>query len=194
MLATNTNWKDVQKYYQGTFIKLRELGEVPLLVDRVTDKAIWGIKQDGEKVELVLCEEGYDLDYCIPKKTVYQCGEFAYIIERVPARMWRKGWSSENSVVSVIGDNGSFSKVNWDINAVAAFVNKPAYCNLEDLRSGYISVALNNRFYAYKNFIGVDESVIGVFDLNKQTIYYRKLFEREIRNLFAMKNYKLVGI
>ena len=199
MLATNQNWKDVQKYYQGTFVKFKELGDIPLLVEKVNQNSIWAVQKNGEKVELVFCAEGYELDYCIPKKTVYQDGAHAHILERIPARMWRKGWSEENSCISQIQSNGEHIRTNFRFDSVYAFVNKPAYGNLEDINNkGYASVALNNRFYACANkTIGVDGHSVGAFNIDGvvKVIYYYKPFEREFKQLFqGQQSLKLEAI
>lgn len=194
MLATTQNWKDIQKYYHGTFVKFRELGDIPVYIDKVTGEAIWGVLHDGEKVELQLCQEGYQLDYCIPKKTVYQVGRTAYILERVPARQWKKGLSEQNTSVSMITPSGEFSKVSMNMNNIYAFVNKPDYRDLFDLLHGYESVALNSRVYALPNGnICSDQNTLGTWDMGNK-VYYHRPFEEEFRKLFFGRPYTLIGV
>lgn len=194
MLATTKNWPDIKKYYQGTFVKLAELGEVPLFVDKVTSTAIFFVNKDNEKVELQLCDEGYDLNYCIPKKTVFQLGDLAHIIERVPARMWRKGLTSENSCISTINETGEFFAIPWGMDAVNAFVNKQQYHTLWE-HHNYPSIALNRRFYALRSgLIGVDGTIVGKVDLKKNKLYYRKPFHKEFTTLFGKETFELVGV
>jgi hypothetical protein len=194
MLATNQNWGDIKKYYLGTFVKFRELGDIPVFIENVNKSSINGRTIDHEVIELELCEEGYNLDYCIPKKTVFQVESNAYIFERIPARMWRKGWSSENSQLSRIAADGSFERLNWGFDFVCNFVNKTKYHKIQDLpNTKYLSIALSPRFYACASgIIGVDEQTVGVYVMSKNTIVYNKLFEREMKNLFRDQSIKLV--
>ena len=195
MLANSANWKDIQKYYQGTFVKFRELGDLaPVYIDKVTSDAVWGVLHNGEKVELQLCLAGYELDYCIPKKTVYQNGEYAYILERIPARQWKKGLSEQNTSVSIISETGEFSPTMFRMVDIYTFVNKPQYRKLSDLSNGCRSVALNNRFYAVQNgFIYSDTHCLGVWD-KKNKIHFHKPFEDEFTQLFLGESYNLIGV
>ncbi len=197
MLATNHNWRDVQKYYQGCFVKFKELGEVPYHIDNVTPSAIHAVNPEGKKLEVVLCEEGYSLDYIIPRKTVFQMGDNAAVLERVPARMWKKGLSYENSRIFAVLDNGDYSEYGFDAQTVNLFVNKPGYLTLEDFSSNQRleSIAISPRFYATRaGFIGTDQQMVAKFDKDDKTVYHFSLFEREMRNLFGFSGYKLRSV
>ncbi len=182
MLATTSNWKDVQKYYQGTFIKLRELGDEVVRVDKVEPTSMWVVLQSNEKIELVLSDEGYNLDYQIPKKTVYQNGQFAYVLDRIPARMWKKGLSSENTTLNAVEADGVLEQVHVNkFENLFSFVNKPEYVKLFNYEV-YASAALSNRIYVTKNgVIWCDAKAIG--KVVEKTVYCYPMFKSNLARL-----------
>ncbi len=198
MLINKDNWQDVKKYYQGTFVKLRstseELGDKIWKITDVTSSQVFAEDSQGDGVYIDLARP-YHLDYAIPKKTVYQSGEFAAILMRVPARMWRKGIDAKNTEIHLCNESGSFSKSLLSIQAIEGFVNKPGYFKTEDAikqfkeGSSLQSAALNPRmFLTRKGALFIDQVMVGRYKFEGE-LTVKEIFVDDVAPLF--KNIKV---
>jgi hypothetical protein len=193
MLTSRENWRDVQKYYQHTFIKLTPLGETVVYVDNISNNLFQGTTHEGVKVEFDL-DEGYYIDYCIPRKTVFQLNNYAAVLRRIPARMWKKGLSKENTQIYGVQEDGSLFPLPLNSANVWAYVNKPQYYQIGDpaLKS-MNSAALNNRLYmTSEGYIYADDQAIGKLEGN--TVFCWRLFETELQDVVDKNKYTITRV
>lgn len=108
MIATEANWKDIQKYYQGTYITCPEYSpDEALYIDSVTPTGIRVMDVEGVKGFI---ETPYEIvNPLVLRRQYYQVVNTTYYISRIPARMWKKGLSGENTIIQKVQTNGSLS-------------------------------------------------------------------------------------
>jgi hypothetical protein len=196
MYVDKTNYEDIVKYYKKTYVKLRECGEVIYLITEVYKDKI--ILQDIQGEEVAIClEQGYNLDYVIPKKTVYQHGENALFLSRIPARMWQKGMSNKNTMFQLLSAAGSWHPHPFDIKVIDGFVNKPSYFSLDDAVTNFTkgdhlqSAALTPRIsMSRKGAVFIDTVMVGRFAATSRTVTFKKIFRDEIVQAFPGCKYK----
>lgn len=196
MKCSSSNWEDVRKYYEGTYVKLKETGEQVWYVNAVTSEGISFYSLDKEVACYKFSEGECYIEYALPHKTTFQSGEAAYHLTRIPARMWKKGLSEKNTAFKVLTSKGWHSAGN-SMQLYNAFVNKPSYISYKDALQGIkegniISAALSPRMAISKNKkLYVDTKHIGrVFVSKKQVVLTTPLFFSEVSELFP--SYKVL--
>lgn len=190
MFVNSSNWSDAEKYFQGCYIKCKEYGDTLVLIKKVTPEALWGVDEYEQNVCIELDGEntgthGYELDYILPKKAYFQYGAHAYFLSRIPARMWKKGLSSENTTIQSLGLNGH-SFTSFHLKYLKGFVNKPGYVNYKEI-TDQTSVALSPRFAMRKTdgVIFLDITQIGCYNKTTNTVVVPKLFLDDVKPLFV---------
>lgn len=192
MFCNNLNYEDVKKYYQGTWVKIEECGERIYTVDKVTSKYTdlsspsRGEGDDEAEIRIDM-EVGYNLNYVIPKKTVYQYGERALLLQRVPARMWRKGMDAKNTEFLSLDEKGNWKKTALATPVIEGFINKPSYYSVEDALVGFDnaleSAALTRRVTLTKGG-GVFIDTVYVGKLEKKGLAFKAIYESNLAPLF----------
>ncbi len=189
MLVNPGTYEDCKKYYQHCWVKFKEEGDHLFYVTNVDNKYIY-TKDINEGEALIDHREGYTIDYVLPKKAVFQHGENAVMLSRIPARMWKKGMNKQNTEFKILHHSGWFSG-DFDIHIINGFVNKPSYYSAEDAlnefeKSEHLkSVALSPRIsMCHKGNIYIDTVLVGKYSSEKKKISHRKLFNIEMKALF----------
>lgn len=187
MYAEPANYQDVDKYFRNCFIKVAEYGDTLFFIEKVTPEGIFGQDEHGEPVCVEfdgkeLGKVGYHLDYIIPKKAFFQVKDKAVLLGRIPARMWKKGISKENTCFYVFGERITTIDVGFEI--LKAYVQKPIYLPYTELKDK-VSLALSPRVALHKNgFIFVDSTKVGRYYDSSKTIICKKLFLNDLKPLF----------
>jgi len=185
MIAVPSTWRDVSKYYEGTYIKLPEYGDMLFFVQRVRESMITGINEDDTVFEIHLNEKApFHLDYILPHRAVFQFGQDAVSLRRVPARQYRRGLHSDNTkIVSVT--NGEGYPLSFDL--LKAFVNKQKYVLLSEAledRGTFRSVALTSRMSYVRagRELRIDNTTVAVISKAERIIKMtRPIFSKEIK-------------
>ena len=188
MLASKENWKDVQKYFQGTFVKFASEGEKIWQIYKVNDEIILAKDRNGEEVCVELARP-FKIDYVLPKKAVFQFGENAVILQRLPHRMWKKGLSNENTELIACNANGAWNALGFNAEILEGFVNKPGYFSFVDAESQFKngeslqSAALSPRItLTRKGGLFIDTVLVG--RLNKSGLVVKKTFFNDVAAYF----------
>lgn len=111
MKANPNTLKDVQKYFGGTYIVVPEVSKEKVF--SIEDMSGAGITlRDTTKDELgfISFEGGFEYEIQSPlvnRKQWFQHNGRAYLIQRIPARMWRKGICSENTIIQAFNGDGN---------------------------------------------------------------------------------------
>lgn len=197
MYVDNTNWDDCKKYFHQCFVKFKEEGERIFYITNVDSTMMLAEDIEGNQIGINL-SKGYTLDYIIPKKTVFQLGEHARFLSRIPARMWKKGMNKSNTSFQQLSVSG-WSGVPFDITIIEGFVNKPTYYSAEDAildfgKSEHLqSAALSPRLSMSRNGnVYIDTVLIAKIDFSKNTIINRSLFKVDLQKVFKNLEMKVL--
>lgn len=197
MYANSDNWEDVKKYYHNTFVKFKETGDVVWYVDRVDPERMLVTNSQGEEAGIWL-PDGYQIDYVMPGRAVYQYGQNAVMLSRIPARQWKKGMCKANTAFHFLTWDGIWTSNPFDIKVIESFVNKPGYYNVDlainDMKNGTIaSAALTHRISICKNHrVFVDQLLVAKVDPIKKELIARKIMIPELSKVFT--NFKVKSL
>lgn len=186
-----SNFHDIDRYFRGTWVKLKEFGERLFYIARVTATEITGKDENDDEFILYLEENRpYHLDYTLPTKAVFQHGDYAYLLFRVPARQYKRGCSEENTRFHRIHDGAG---QGFDLKFLRSFTNKEDATTLHDAvfgKSKLKCVAFGKRFAFYRrtNQLFCDNTVIGSLDRQKGELMVLKPFHPEIKTLLDKNN------
>lgn len=194
MLCSYKTAQDVNKYYGQTYVVIPEYDPLRVLVLQKVDS--YGIHfKDPTTGELgglsFKDQDEYHLDFHLPHKQYFQHGEYAYLLERIPAKMWRKGVSSENTKMYILGHSGVLSPTSWDHNHLNAYL-KGVKSKVSDVHLK--SVALTDRI-AYcpnKGILLADTQVIGQKDTKEDYLVVLAPFKNHVKNL--LESYKVLYV
>lgn len=191
MLINKHNTNDITKYFLNTHVKFKEEGDKIFFVKKVTPNHVLVVDQNNEEAIIDLSED-YNLEYVIPKKTVFQLGEHALFLSRIPARMWKKGMSVDNTQFAKLSTTG-WEGIPFNIHTVESFVNKPCYFTLEDAITNFEaaqlrSAALSPRISISKNGgVWIDTVLVGKFSFAKKELACKAIYKPELSKLFTGK-------
>lgn len=200
MFANQTNVDDVKKYYHLTWVKFPKLsGDTLWWIERVSHEFLEVISDKGEEA-LIDLKRGQEMDYVIPKKAVYQFGQKAAYLSRIPARQWKKGMCDKNTKFQTL-DSTKWNTAHFDIGIIAGFVNKPSYLDFYSVQKQWatgsfemVSIALTPRISC--NFTGsvfIDDTLVGKYDLAKDILTTREIYKENLQPLFYKSKLKVLG-
>lgn len=198
MFVSKENWEDVKKYFEKTYVKFPALtGDTLWFIDRVTpeEMEVSSINKKEENIEYCIdLTTGYEMDFVFPKKTVYQYGDTAALLQRVPARQWKKGMCKANTGFSVLSENGWINGT-FDAHIIDGFINKPSYYfpydalkKFKQENSSLISAALTPRCSIDKRgVIWIDNVAVAKHQTLKatgETLSVKAMFYPYLSNIF----------
>ena len=197
MYVSLDTWEDVKKYYHQTFVKFKETGEEIYYIKEVNSSEIVAENMQGEEVGIIV-ENGYTIDYILPRKTLYQEAGSVVMLSRIPARMWKKGLNKQNTKFEV-WDGHTWVAQSFSIQRINGFVNKPGYYQPDTILANfgdgvYLGWALNSRMWiGASGQIYVDKTAIGKINKEKNTILVKTLFESNVKEIFEdLVKYKVL--
>lgn len=187
MIFHRSNYDDIRRYYNNTIIKLPEIsGDRLWQIISISPDEVKLEDVDGVEVYIDLNEE-YEVDYPLPGRTVYQCGNRAMLLARRPAKQYYRGLHKENTSVSSYSCSGNISNFAWDIQTLQQFVDKPAYQDPITINPDEgDSWAINKHMVVCQNgYIMVLSRPIGKINWEDKTILVlSSLFRPEIVSAF----------
>lgn len=195
MIFNKANFEDIKKYYEKTWVKFPRLeGDTLWHIDRVTSDMIEVTSDAGEEALFSLSKD-YPVDFVLPGKAVYQFGQNAAYLSRIPARMWKKGMSANNTQFKVLTGT-AWKPLKFDINVIKAFVNKPDYMDPYSAvnsfqKSALDSAAINPRISMNQvGSIFLDEVMIAKLDFAKDTLTTREIYIPTLEPIFYKSKMK----
>jgi len=196
MLLVSSNASDIQKYYEGSYVKLREMGDRVFLIHKVNKEGVFF--QDSDNMEGVIHlhdSSPYNLDMVLPNKALYQMGQYCYSLARIPARQYSRGITQQNCQIMKLTSEG-WGKVPLSFVVLQGYMSKPMYRPLaEVVETCKHSEALTDRFayQAQGKKIWCDNRVVGTINKDLKTVACDKLLEREVLKLIGtLKDYKVL--
>ena len=190
MQFNSYNWEDIQRYYRHTFIKFKETGDTLFYVRDVSLSKVAGTDENGTEFALHLnYDDPYEVDYILPNKSYFQYAKRACMLQRIPAKQYRRGICSDNVRITGLSKTGGLVAIEVTFDALKAFVSKQAFPSLNTVllqKSKPLSVALSPRF-AYipvGGFLFCDQTCVAQIDAKakKYTILHQ-IFKPEIEKL-----------
>lgn len=149
MLFKSSNSDEISRYYRGSFVKFREFGDQLFYIQNVTSEGVTGQLSTGDDFILHLNDEvPYEVDYLLPHKSYFQNGKAAMLLQRVPARQYRRGVCSDNANITEITTGGQFKRRPVDFANLTAYVSKSTFPTMSEAlanKKRLRSVALSRR-------------------------------------------------
>lgn len=185
MHASAKTYSDVKKYFQSTFIVVPEYDPNKVLhVDSVNPAGIYVSEENGDKGFISLEDGGYVLNSPLPLRRQWFQGEDsrAYLICRIPARMWKKGIHGENTVFFYLTNQGLVGNLGWSVERLYDFFrNKIKFADKIPLASetGFQdSLALSDLwcFHAKTGQLFLYDAPVGKLSDNRKKGYILKEF------------------
>lgn len=189
MMLTRENWRDIQKYYDGTFIKIKEEGEVILKVRKVRPEGIELQNDKGEDILIHLRDDSpYDLSFILPHKTVYQVDDKCWAMSRRPMKQYQRGICEQNIAIHVL-NSGAWYRKDASFATLAPFVTKQPFQTLlvASKSKTMKSMALSSRFSVdfTTGSVFCDLSIVGSFDKAKKILTINPLFVADINQILV---------
>lgn len=188
MQFTLSNRDDISRYFKGTFVKFAEFGDMLFYINSVQGNEVRGIDEDDNDFVIYLSDDvPYNVDFVLPHKAVYQHGKDVVLMQRVPARQYRRGICDENVKLIILTSNDQL-EVNF--KNLKAFVTKTSYSTLRDAIFGKnknIAVAISDRFWFYKRnqCLYCLNKAIAKFSRDDAKFHIAPMFKEEIAQLVA---------
>ena len=197
MQFKSSNHEEISRYYKGTFIKLREFGDQLFAITGVNSESVTGQMPDGNDFILHLSDEvPYEVDYLLPHKSFFQNGKNAVLLQRVPARQYRRGVCSDNTRMTELSNTGNTRNLSVNFATLQAYVQKSTFPSMADAianKKRWKSVALSKRVAYVSDMMTffVDLRPVARWDTDK-VVMLNKLFTDELTKLATPSNFKVV--
>ncbi len=150
MILIPQNSSDIERYFRGTYVKFQGFGDTLFYIESVAKNEIRGTTVNGDDFTLSMHEEApFELEYVLPNKAVFQYGKRIAMLVRCPARQYKRGIDSENTMMLL--SNGDRLDINF--TNLRKFVEKPNYRSLKVALYGKSSdteIAITKRFWFRK--------------------------------------------
>lgn len=192
MRVDKHNVEDIRRYYYRTYVKFNETGDHVWYITDVSSDMIYAKDDQGEEVGIDL-DKGYEIEYVIPGKSVYQCGDFAARLIRIPAKQYYRGMHKENTSFGMFSEGGTWRATDLNFPMIQSFVNKPSYYTINQIMAEWkdglyenkSSWALSPHFAVSKGgkISTASGSIIGSIDFATKRIKHSPLFHNELHDL-----------
>jgi hypothetical protein len=180
MIFTSHNIDDIRRYYEGTFIKLKEFGDKLFCMGRpLRDKhGDWEIvlTDSEDVVHSLVLEEGepYEMSFSLPHRAVFPANGSVYILQRIPAKQYKRGICSDNTKITEVF---SGKELPLSFKRLESFITKGTYESVnsalfEKKAPRTVGVALTNRlsFHLPSQSFYVDNQPFATYDRAKNKI------------------------
>ena len=183
---------DITRYYRGTYVKFHETGDKLFYINSVDPREVTGTDEDGTEFQLFMKEDvPYNVDYILPRKSYFQYGKCATLLQRIPAKQYQRGLSGHNTKITGLEDGGAWVPYDIGFDVLKAYVDKQKFASLNEAvgnKEKKYSYALSSRMaYACRSKqIYLDECVIAQVLLSKEEkkiVMSRPIFTQEVKQL-----------
>lgn len=191
MFLDKESYPDFKKYYLNTYIKLKETGDNLYWVDRVDEEYTTLLSmEDSEKI-LLSHENGYNVDFILPRKASFLHKNVLYHLARTPARQWKKGICKENTTCAYLAHTGKWTSGELTNNVITSYCQKNIFFPLESINSSTFgnrfALPIDTRFSLDKTGkLWLDMNFIGEINITTRTIKINKIFQYEVENIFDL--------
>lgn len=124
------NYGDISRYYKGCYVKFPERGDLLHLIHRVDQYSVEGDNERGERFKIELRKDDpYHMEFVLPKKSLFKYKSSILILQRIPARQFKRGINNENTNII---DVESHKTVDLSFDVLKAYVSKQPTVFLKD--------------------------------------------------------------
>lgn len=190
--------KDLSKYFNGTFVKFIGIrgvfsdgtecapaDELVHFIDSVGGNVIKGKRfENGETVPfqfMLYSEHSHsapEIEFILPKKSFFNTDKGAMLLQRIPARQYRRGICGDNTHIALLKGNGGWQNVGVNFENLDGYVRKPAFPQFHPSDNSY---AVSRRIAVANKQVLVDQTVIGTINYEKKYVAVVPLFASEIQ-------------
>ena len=130
----------------------------------------------------------YEVDYVLPNKSFFQLSKSACLLQRIPAKQYRRGLCNENTRITRIGKTGNLVSLDLSFDVLKAFVSKQTFPSLATvlIKKAPISVALSPRFAYVPEISAIlaDLNIVAYVDKKEKKInMVHQIFKPEVQEL-----------
>jgi hypothetical protein len=190
MQFNTETWEDIQRYYRQTYLKFKETGDTLFYIRDVRPDKVTGTDENGTEFALHLnYDDPYEVDYILPNKSYFQYAKRACMLQRIPAKQYRRGICADNVRITGLSKTGGLVAIDVTFDSLKAFVSKQAFPSLSTVlmqKQKPLSVALSPRFafVPVGGFLFCDQTCVAQVDAKAKTILIlHSIFKPEIENL-----------
>lgn len=185
------NTADLKKYFGGTFLMVPEVSTKKVFtLEHISGSGITLRDTVNGELGFISFEDGFEYDVVSPlvnKKQWFQYDNRAYLMQRIPARMWRKGICTENTQLLTFNAEGLLRPAPLHVETINGMLNwePPATVDISKNTSGH-GFAINEMF-AYcpiKAQLYCWDSLVGKFGKRTHEVFVPKeLMELKLPSL-----------
>lgn len=188
MQFTPANREDIAKYYKNSILKFKDTGDTLFHLSHVDVNVVSGTVDDGRDFKLYLSDdEPYEVDYILPHKSFFQYGANAVMLERIPAKQYHRGITSENTRLCHRDSAGpGFITLPLKMDILKSFVQKQKFFSLKEaMAADVVSAVLSPRMMYMKNNrqIHIDFVPVARVNANNTITMIQPVFEEEVKEL-----------
>lgn len=185
---------DIQRYFQGTYVKLKEFGDKLFYLESVNKEQVVLVDENKDNFVILLEEaDPYHLEYVLPHRAVFPFRDSVSLLQRIPAKQYHRGCCGENTRIVDI-----FTNTTYEIHfrSLTAYIAKPNYVDVQSAlfdkaSKKLVGVAITDRisFGRLSQAFYVDNRVVGTFNRDKSQVeMVHAFFKPELAALFQKAN------
>lgn len=198
MMLIASNASDIQKYYESSYVKLRDFGDQVFLINKVTREGVYFSTAAGEEGIIYLEDSApYNLDMVLPNKALFQLGNYCYSLARIPARQYHRGITPQNCQISRLEGEG-WRKQSLSFTNLQGYMSKPTYRPFADVvATCKQSEALSDRFayQASNKRLWCDSTIVGTVNPALKTVACNPLLVLEVSRIIGNSStYKVIPV
>lgn len=182
MKVTPDTAGDFEKYYSGTYIVVPEAEPNEVGLVKGISNTVAYLEYDGyQEAKLIYDKVGYEVKspLTLSKQYFLMDDKSVAFIQRVPARMWKKGISTKNTQIS----RPDGCAVMLGFNSLNAFLqNKDKVSTFEEVSANKQGV-IDKNWCVYAGSVFLKGYAVGKFNERKQTL----LIGRDFLPFFPQK-------
>jgi hypothetical protein len=188
MIASPETYKDVRKYFEGTVLVCPEYNpNTALCLESAGPEGMRVYDVDGQKGLIDYSDQPYNIQSPLSLRRQWYNSAYvgqAAMIQRIPARMWRKGICDENTHIMGFSTTGFGAKMaSPKLPTVQDFLtnkeNFPTVLN-ENTIDGRHSVALSEQWALFvdKNTLFLYHAPVATISIPKKMVSMLKEFSQ----------------
>lgn len=191
--------KDLGKYFQGSFVKFKGMqgvfsdgtecapaDELVHSFDQISGAMIKGKRfENGETVPyqfLLYSEHSHtapEIEFILPKKSFFNTDMGAMLLQRIPARQYRRGICGDNTSIHLLRANGVWQSQPVTFELLDKYVRKPSFIGFHESE---VSYAVSRRVAVdAKSNVWVDQQAVGTINYPQKRVAVLPLFAPEMQ-------------
>jgi hypothetical protein len=200
MIFTSAVYEDISRYYRNTYVKFKEHGDRLFFIRAVGPDSVRGTDEEGTEFVIHLDDEHpYEVDYILPRKSLFQYGKRSCMLQRIPAKQYQRGLSNGNTSIQSLNKMGGLAKHDIGFDVLKCYVAKQAYPSMDVTianKARNISTAMSQRISYVHDCRGffVDNVAVATLDKPSRSInMLHKVFTKELQELAKDSHFKVVA-